>query len=118
MNIFSSRCIQTGEEGMRMGRPIPPIEVSEEQRATLEAWTRRRKTAQALAQRARVVLLCAAGKSNTEVARILRQSNQRVGKWRSRFLAPGVEGLLDEPRPGAPRPRLHPARHRLAVCRA
>lgn len=86
-----------------MGRPIPPIEVSEEQRETLEAWTRRRKTAQALAQRARVVLLCAAGKSNTEVARMLRQSNQMVGKWRSRFRAHGVEGLLDKPRPGAPR---------------
>jgi len=49
------------------------------------------------------VLLCADGISNTDVARQLRTSNATVGKWRKRFLEKRVDGLLDEPRPGAPR---------------
>jgi transposase len=56
-----------------------------------------------LALRSRVVLLAASGRSNTEVAYALRVTKQTVGKWRSRFLARRLEGLLDEPRPGAPR---------------
>jgi transposase len=56
-----------------------------------------------LAERARVILGCAAGKSNTVVARELRLTKQTVGKWRTRFLSQRLDGLLDEPRPGAPR---------------
>src|SRR5437899_1254490 len=74
-----------------------------DERATLEGWVRRPKTAQATALRARLILGCAAGKTNTIVARELRVAKQTVGKWRSRFLAKRLEGLLDEPRPGAPR---------------
>ena len=85
------------------GRRLQPLVLSEDERDTLEQWTRRRTTAQALAQRARVVLECAAGKANRTVARELRVNEDTVGKWRQRFLAQRVDGLLDEPRPGAPR---------------
>jgi len=88
---------------MRTGRPIPPLTLTDDERATLDRWARRPTTAQALAERARVILGCAAGKSNTGVARALRLTKQTVGKWRSRFLTKRLDGLLDEPRPGAPR---------------
>jgi len=74
-----------------------------DERETLERWARRAKTAQAVAQRARLILGCAAGRTNTVVAHELRLTKQTVGKWRHRFLARRLEGLLDEPRPGAPR---------------
>lgn len=88
---------------MRKGRPIPRLILSPTERQALEAYTRRRKTAQALALRSRLVLLCAAGRSNTSVAGTLRITKQTVGKWRSRFLVRRLAGLLDEPRPGVPR---------------
>jgi len=87
----------------RLGRPIPEVELSAEERGALENWARRPKTAQATALRARLVLGCAAGKTNTAVAQELRVTKQTVGKWRSRFVAKRLDGLLDEPRPGAPR---------------
>ena len=88
---------------MRTGRPIPPLTISTDERETLDRWTRRASTGQALAQRARAILGCAAGKSNTRVAHELRLTKQTVGKWRIRFLTKRLDGLLDEPRPGAPR---------------
>ncbi len=88
---------------MRTGRPIPPLTLTADERDTLERWARRPTTAQALAERARVILGCVAGKSNTVVARELRLTKQTVGKWRTRFLSKRLDGLLDEPRPGAPR---------------
>src|SRR5713101_913007 len=88
---------------MRTGRPIPPLTLTADERDTLERWARRPTTAQALAERARVILGCVAGKSNTVVARALRLTKQTVGKWRTRFLSKRLDGLLDEPRPGAPR---------------
>ena len=88
---------------MRTGRPTPPLSLTTEERETLERWTRRPTTAQALAQRARMILGCAAGKTNTRVARELRVTKQTVGRWRTRFVADRVDGVLDEPRPGAPR---------------
>ena len=88
---------------MPAGRPLAPLTVTEEQREVLERWLRRRKTAQALALRARIVLAAASGRSNQTVAAELGITLQTVGKWRQRFLAQGVDGLLDEPRPGAPR---------------
>jgi transposase len=87
----------------RLGRPIPELELSAEERGALETWARRPKTAQATALRARLILGCAAGKTNSAVARELRVTKQTVGKWRSRFVAKRLERLLDEPRPGAPR---------------
>jgi transposase len=88
---------------MRTGRPIPPLTLTADERATLERWSRRPTTAQVLATRARVILGCAAGQSNTAVARELRLTKQTIGKWRTRFLNQRLDGLLDEPRPGAPR---------------
>src|SRR5436305_7418046 len=88
---------------MRTGRPLPPLSVSEDQRSTLKSWARRPKTAQALALRAKIILACAEGKPNGVVARQARVRQQTVGKWRSLFLNRGLDGLLDEPRPGTPR---------------
>ena len=88
---------------MRRGRPVPKLTLTGEERETLQGWERRRKTAQALALRARIVLACAEEKNNTAVSAALRVCQQTVGKWRGRFLAQRLEGLLDEPRPGAPR---------------
>src|SRR5205809_2210153 len=88
---------------MRTGRPIPPLTLTDDERDTLERWSRRPTTAQALAERARLILGCAAGKNNTTVARELRLTKQTIGKWRTRFLSQRLDGLLDEPRPGAPR---------------
>lgn len=88
---------------MRTGRPKAEISLTEDEREQLERWARRPKTAQALAQRARIVLACADGDSNDQVARELKITAQTVGKWRRRFVAQRMEGLLDEPRIGAPR---------------
>jgi transposase len=88
---------------MRTGRPIPPLTLTDDERDTLERWSRRPTTAQALATRARLILGCAAGQSNTAVAREVRLTKQTIGKWRTRFLSQRLDGLVDEPRPGAPR---------------
>ena len=88
---------------MRRGRPIDPISLTRDERETLERWARRPKTAQALAQRARIVLLCGAGATITAVAAQVGVTRQTAGRWRHRFLQRRVDGLLDEPRPGAPR---------------
>jgi transposase len=88
---------------MTRGRPVPELRLSAEERETLQRWARRPKTAQALALRARIVLACAEGNSNTAVGARMRLCKQTVGKWRGRFLARRLDGLLDEPRPGAPR---------------
>ena len=79
------------------------IELSDDERARLEAWTRRRTSAQALAQRSRVVLLAADGLKNTEIAERLGVARNMVMMWRARFAEQRLDGLLDEPRPGRPR---------------
>jgi transposase len=79
------------------------IELSDEERAQLEAWARRRTSAQALAQRSRIVLLAAEGLGNTEIAERLGISRNMAMTWRSRFAEHRLDGLLDEPRPGRPR---------------
>jgi Winged helix-turn helix len=86
----------------RVGRPIAELVLSAEERETLENWARRPKTPQATALRARLILGCAAGHTNTGVARALCVAKQTVGKWWSRFVTKRLDGLLDEPRPGAP----------------
>ena len=88
---------------MRTGRPKAELVLTSEERESLEDLARRRTTAQALAMRARIVLACAQGRCNGEVARSVRATPQTVGKWRSRFVEKRLEGILDEPRPGAPR---------------
>src|SRR5437588_7552187 len=88
---------------MRTGRPKQPLILSTEERERLESLAHRARSQPLLARRARVVLACAVGLNNQMVAKKLRCSTGMVGKWRARFLKTGLEGLYDEPRPGAPR---------------
>lgn len=88
---------------MRTGRPLPPLTLTRDEHETLDRWARRRTTAQALALRARLILACATGQTNTAVATRFDVTKQMVGKWRGRFVRQRLDGLLDEPRPGAPR---------------
>ena len=86
------------------GSRAVPLTLSEADRDTLEGWTRRGRTAQSLARRARIVLACAEpGATNVEVAEDVGVSRLTVALWRKRFAGRGSDGLLDEPRPGAPR---------------
>ena len=85
------------------GRPKAELILRTEERAELKALTLRRKTTQAVALRARIVLACASGSDNKEVATRFGVTKQMVGKWRSRFVEQRLDGLLDAPRPGAPR---------------
>lgn len=85
------------------GRRMAALVLSEEERAELAAVAARRNTAQALALRARIVLRCAAGAENQQVAAELRIDKTTVGKWRRRFVERRLDGLCDEPRSGAPR---------------
>jgi len=82
---------------------LKPLTLADDERVKLEAWARRPKTSQRLALRSRIVLAAVAGKSNTEIAADLRITMPTVGKWRQRFLDDRLGGLVDEPRPGAPR---------------
>jgi len=88
---------------MRTGRPVAELAITGDEKVALERWSRRPRSAQALAQRSRIVRECAQGESNTAVAQKLGITKQTVGKWRSRFLERRLDGLLDEPRPGTPR---------------
>ena len=88
---------------MPRGRKLKPVELNQKERDVLEAWGRRRTTAQGLATRSRIVLLAAKGWTNSIVAEHLHITRLTVGKWRSRFLELRLDGLTDEPRPGAPR---------------
>ena len=85
---------------MKKGRPIPALKLTENERESLSQWMRRPKSAQALAQRARIILACAEGLNNTQVSHRLHLTVQTIGKWRSRFVQKRLDGLMDEPRPG------------------
>ncbi len=82
---------------------LKPLILTDDERAKLEAWVRRPKTAQRLALRSRIVLAAAAGRGNTAIAAELGTCLPTVGKWRQRFLDRRLDGLTDEPRPGPPR---------------
>jgi transposase len=85
------------------GRPKAPLILSDDEREKLDTWASRPKSTQRLAIRARIVLECAEGRDNNDVAARLCVPIATVGKWRKRFLEGRLEGLADEPRPGAPR---------------
>ena len=88
---------------MARGPKLTPLVLTETEIAQLTAWSRRPKTARAVAERARIILTSATGAPNMTVAATLRLTKTTIRKWRSRFLAQRLDGLLDAPRPGAPR---------------
>lgn len=88
---------------MPRGRTLQRLVLSPSERSRLEEWARRRKTSQGLSLRARIILRAASGAANQDVAADLGTTRLTVGKWRTRFLESRLDGLLDEPRPGAPR---------------
>ena len=85
------------------GRPKAELLLTSDERETLERWARRPTSAQALAQRCCIVLACAEGLTNQQVAAAEGVNQVTVGKWRARFVERRLDGLHDEPRPGAPR---------------
>ena len=88
---------------MARGPRLQPLVLTDAEIALLTAWSRRPKTARAIAERARIILASTTGASRPAVAEAVGVTAQTVGKWRARFLARGLDGLLDAPRPGAPR---------------
>src|SRR5947209_3859050 len=88
---------------MRLGRPKVALILSDDERARLDSLAHRSRSAPHLARRARIVLACGDGRDNQTVAKRLRMSPTTVCKWRARFLRDRLDGLYDEPRPGAPR---------------
>lgn len=96
---------------MGIGRPIPAVELTLETRRELEAWSGSRTLPAGIVRRARIILLAADGStaltmngcSNKSIAEKVGLSGGMVGMWRRRFLAQGMAGLYDEPRPGGPR---------------
>jgi transposase len=93
------------QSARRRGRPKVELVLTDHERATLERLTNRRKTAQAMALRAHIVLACAekSQPTNGEVAARLKVHQATVSKWRRRFVDERLDGLFDEDRPGAPR---------------
>jgi transposase len=88
---------------MAIGRPTKPLNMTLGEKEKLTMLARRPKSAQAMAMRARIVLGCEEGLTNGAVAKKLHITGATVCKWRERFRVNRLEGLLDEPRPGAPR---------------
>jgi transposase len=93
----------SGGGHMRTGRPKQQLALTVDEKAELERLSRRSKTSQSIALRARIVLACADGAPNGAVAAQLGITRYTVGKWRQRFIHKRITGLLDEPRPGIPR---------------
>jgi len=107
VRLWRDRFMKSGlaglSDGRRQGRPTARIELTLEERRELRRYVRRATISQRFALRARIVLLCADGHNNTEVAGILGLHPSTVGKWRRRFAKERLDGMSDLDRPGGPR---------------
>ena len=99
---FADRRLAGLEDDAPIGRPKAELVLAEAERAQLVRWARRAKTAQYLAMRARIILACAEGGTNKQVAADLGVGESTADRWRARFIAGRLDGLHDEPRPGRP----------------
>jgi putative transposase len=88
---------------LALGRPMPPLVLSDDEVQQLQALANSRSLPHSIVQRAQIVLACGAGEANTAIAKRMGLTGMTVGKWRKRYLELGLEGLHDELRPGRPR---------------
>ena len=86
-----------------MPKTAVPLTLTDQDARTLRRWTRSTSVRAGLVQRARIVLLAADGKTNTEIAATVGCSRPAVIRWRSRYAIHGLDGLVDQPRSGRPR---------------
>ncbi len=102
---MSRVCFDSGDFHMARlsGRRAPDVVLTTAERDYLLRQVRRHRVGRAFSERCRIVLACAEGLNNKEVAAMIGCHEQTVGKWRQRFVRDRVDGLLDEPRPGRPR---------------